>query len=275
MTILIDEFDRLSPSDHESIGLFADFLKLLANQTEEHQLRLIFMGVGSSARKLFGGHESIKRNISSFHLRRISQKAIGEFLLRASRKLEISFSQEVVRSFQKDTMGFPHYLHLVGWNCVLKKSLGDSVQLTDYKKAVDAALDDLLGIDSRWDFIRDSNSPEGDAILMHIVGAHDARVDLEPLLKRLDIMRYRQAATLEALSALERKRVVRIPRDKHGNITKNAKLSIYDPEMLPFLAANFQRGRYVSTNQMGLDLTPRNLQTSKSFKEPPEGEPIP
>lgn len=259
LTILVDEFDRLPSTDYESIGLFADFLKLLANQSEEHQVRIIFMGVSSSARKLFSGHESIKRNISSFHLKRISQAAIGEFLLRASKRLGILFSQDVVKSFQKETMGFPHYLHLVGWNCVLKKTTGSSIQSADYRQAVDQALDELLGIDSRWDFIRNGNSPEGDAILMHIVAARDARIDIDLVLKRLDAMSYSQKAVLEALSALERQRVIRVPRDKHGQLLEKARLSIYDPEMLPFLAANFQRERYISNKQMLIDFPSEGL----------------
>lgn len=75
--ITIDEFDRIPPKEEQTIELFGDFIKLLGNRADIHQQKLIFIGVGSSAARLFHGHPSIKRNVAPIHLNRLSQRRVG------------------------------------------------------------------------------------------------------------------------------------------------------------------------------------------------------
>lgn len=241
--ITVDEFDRVPRSDEKTISLFGDLIKLLGDRSGKHRIKVVFIGVSSSAQRLFQNHESIKRNITAIHLRRLAQKAIGEFFSHISELIELQFAEDVIESFKKDFRGFPHFVHLVGEFCAANCSEESIVSMKVYETAVDQAIDELLGIDSRWDFIRNKSTPEGDAVLMEVIASGSLRVREADMLRKLQRVRFSEGKLRSTIGEFVRNRMLK---------RRGSDLALTDPEMSPFLHANFRKRRYVSSRQIPL-----------------------
>ena len=239
-TATVDEFDRIPRAKEGEIGLFGDLLKVLGDSSETHKLRLIFIGVSHGASRLFNGHPSIKRNVTPIHLNRLSQQAIRSFFKAVHLESGILFEADVVERFAKDFMGFPHFVHAVGDLCVRKSKPSASIDMRDYEKAIDEAVDEMLGIDSSLDLITSKKSPETDAVLVDILESADVRVSEQELRHKLSLARYNPEKVMVAIEQLVERHVVR--RGYGGTLV------LADPEISPFLRANFRRRRHVNAD---------------------------
>lgn len=242
--IVIDEFDRISTKNESEIALFGDFIKLLSNKAGQHSLGVVFIGVGANALSLFRSHPSIKRNVVPIHLNRLTQKAVGEFFNYINNNSSISFNRNVIESFKKDFKGFPHFVHLVGKQCVLDAS-GTTIELHDYESAIDSVLTDILGLDTIWDFIRNKCSAEGDAILKELLNTRNFKITFESLFQTLAQYNYKQANINSAIKQLCSRRIL---------ISRNNELKLSDPEMSPFLFCNYRTQKYISSTQAEFDI---------------------
>lgn len=238
-TATVDEFDRIPRSKEGEIGLFGDLIKVLGDSSEMHKLRLIFIGVSSGASRLFNGHPSIKRNVTPIHLNRLTQQAIRSFFKTVYEESNILFETDVIERFAKDFMGFPHFVHAVGDLCVQDKP-GSPINMRDYDRALDCAIDEMLGIDSSLDLIKSKKSPETDAVLIEILESRDLRVLEHETKRKLTIARYDAGYLETAIEQLIERGIVRRGYGKT--------LVLSDPEISPFLRANFQRQRYVAAD---------------------------
>ena len=239
-TATVDEFDRIPRSKEGEIGLFGDLIKVLGDSSERHRLRLIFIGVSSGATRLFNGHPSIKRNVTPIHLNRLTQQAIRSFFKTLYEESNIFFEADVVERFAKDFMGFPHFVHAVGDLCVKDKMRHSSINMRDYDRALDCAVDEMLGIDSSLDLIKSKKSQETDAVLLEILESQDLRVSEQETKKKLTAARYDEDHLETAIEQLIERGVV---RRGYGRT-----LVLSDPEISPFLRANFRRQRHVAVD---------------------------
>jgi len=203
-------------------------------------IALIFIGVSSGASRLFNGHPSIKRNVTPIHLNRLTQQAMRSFFKAVYDESRVRFEADVVERFAKDFMGFPHFVHAVGERCVKDRKAGAAINMRDYDRAVDAAVDEMLGIDSSLDLITSKKSAETDAVLIEILEAPDLRVTEQILTKKLAVARYDASKVEAAIEQLAERDVIRWGYGKT--------LVLADPEISPFLQANFRRRRHVSAN---------------------------
>ena len=248
-TITVDEFDRIPRTDETTVELFGDLLKLLGNRSGSHDIKIVFVGVSSSAQRLFNGHPSIKRNVVPIHLARLSGISIKSYLSHITEITDYSFDSSVVDSFIKDFKGFPHFVHLVGSHCLAERPQGGLINMEIYEESVDCAIDEMLGINSAWDFIRNRPSLSVDLIIKTIVDHINMRPstqDIQAVLAKADIG---ESEISQTLSNMLKNKLLR----SGGEI-----VSLIDPEISPFLHANLRRRRYVSKEYKTLGPEPAN-----------------
>ncbi|MDP1740128.1 ATP-binding protein [Polaromonas sp.] len=239
-TATVDEFDRIPRTKVEEIGLFGDLIKVLGDSSDTHNLRLIFIGVSSGASRLFNGHPSIKRNVTAIHLNRLTRQAIRSFFKTVYDESGVRFEADVVERFATDFMGFPHFVHAVGDRCAKDRKGVSAIDMRAYERAVDAAVDEMLGIDSSLDLITSKKSAETDIVLIQILEAPDLRVTAQALKQKLAIARYDAERVEAAIEQLIERDVIRWGYGKT--------LVLADPEISPFLQANFRRRRHVTAD---------------------------
>lgn len=239
-TATVDEFDRIPRTKEGEIGLFGDLIKVLGDSSEMHKLRLVFIGVSSGASVLFNGHPSIKRNVTPIHLNRLTQQAIRSFFKAVYEESDILFEADVVERFAKDFMGFPHFVHAVGDLCVQDRVRDSSINMQDYYRALDCAVDEMVGIDSSLDLVKGKKSPETDAILVEILESQDLRVPERDTKRKLIAALYDEDQLATAIDQLKERGVI---RRSYGGF-----LVLSDPEISPFLRANFRRQRHVASD---------------------------
>jgi hypothetical protein len=239
-TATVDEFDRIPRSKETEIALFGDLIKILGDSSEVHKLRLIFVGVSSGAARLFNGHPSIKRTVTAIHLNRLTQQAIRSFFKTIFDETGVRFEAAVVDRFAKDFMGFPHFVHAVGDICVKDEASKTSINMRSYLRALDIAVDEMLGKDSSLDLVKSKKSPEADAVLHAIVESEDLRILEQEALSRFAAARYDSKQIVIGIDRLIERGIIR-----RG---KGRTLVLSDPEISPFLRANFRRGRHVAAD---------------------------
>ncbi len=108
VVFVIDEFDRLAPSETDA---FADLIKACSDRGVS--TTLVLVGVAENIDALLRSHASVVRNLRQVHLPRMSDDEIGEIidegLAQAGFTIEPSAQQQVVSVSQ----GFPHFTHLL------------------------------------------------------------------------------------------------------------------------------------------------------------------
>ncbi len=236
--ITVDEFDRIPKNKTGTISLFGDFIKLLGNRADEHNIKMIFMGVGSSAQVLFNNHESIKRNVSSVHLTRLSKKSIREYLEHINEVSNYKFSPPAIKLMVTDFRGFPHWVHLVGKYCLLEMPEGGEITPKIYEENANEAIDEIIGVDTKFDLVRRSKTMSADLIIERIVNESNMRPQWKEIVDLLkNKYQIENNDIQKSLSMLKDKGVVRL---WGGNIC------LVDPEIAPFLYANLRKTRHVS-----------------------------
>lgn len=112
--IVIDEFDRVATLDTVFHREVADFLKTVADNAENSNLKLIIVGISKSAVALLGEHRSIERSVKEVYVRPLRHQDVLAFLGEAEELLGFRFDPEVRARIVYFSMGFPYYVHLVG-----------------------------------------------------------------------------------------------------------------------------------------------------------------
>ncbi len=108
--ITIDEFDRLT--DENSIGLFADTIKMLSDHAVD--VTLILVGVADTVDELIADHASIDRALVQVLMPRMSIDELKEIVVKGLTAVGMTAAADTPEVIAKLSQGLPHYAHLLG-----------------------------------------------------------------------------------------------------------------------------------------------------------------
>lgn len=129
--IILDEFDRIRDKlTHEMI---ADTIKQLAD--ESVSATIIIVGVAQSVSELFGGHESIHRNVQQVPMPRMAPHELSDIFFKRMSILGMSIDQDTLSTIVKLSQGLPGYTHLLGQHACVS-----AIE----RQSVEVSFDDLL-----------------------------------------------------------------------------------------------------------------------------------
>lgn len=110
---IFDEFDRAV----ESLGKsFTDLLKVLSDYAVD--TTVVIVGVSDTIDNLVRDHASIGRSVVQIQLPRMNEKELSDILDKASKALNVTFSEEARSLVVRMSQGLPHYTHLIGLHSV-------------------------------------------------------------------------------------------------------------------------------------------------------------
>ena len=107
--IILDEFDRLSPSFNRR--LFADTIKAISDNLLS--VTLIVVGVGKDISSLIGEHSSIERNLVQIKLPEMSNSELLEIITKGLDVLGMKMDEKMQKEIVKFSCGYPHFTHLL------------------------------------------------------------------------------------------------------------------------------------------------------------------
>ena len=156
--LIIDEYDVIK-SAKEKFKI-SQLIKSLSDINSE--AKILVVGIGSSAKELLEGHESIVRCLEEVHLGRMSETELRSILENGAERLDLSFDEDVKNTIVKASIGFPYFTHLLGLKSVIatiQKDL-DCVSMEEYNEGLELALRsmDRSLQDSYKEAIGDSNN---------------------------------------------------------------------------------------------------------------------
>jgi nucleoside-triphosphatase THEP1 len=239
LVIVIDEYDAIPQNSEEFHKSIASFIKHLSNHSHECKIKLVILGVTESAIELLLHNKSIKRNVFSITVNKLSSTDIYEFLSQAEDRLRFNFEELVKRQIALRSMGYPFYAHLMGLysiNAMLDRdSKARIVTAEDYKIAVQKALDSMF--QSEFINYRENILTLNDIekkIIDKIIEKNIANTN--ELLRLLVIeSNFSETDFLNALENLEKSEILR--KDKDDNV-----IQFVDPLLAPFLSHRINRG---------------------------------
>jgi hypothetical protein len=106
---IFDEFDRGSSAVKTA---FTDLIKALSDY--EVDATVVIVGVSDTVDDLVRDHASIVRSIVQVQLPRMDERELKEILEKASKVLNIEFTDEAASLIVRMSQGLPHYTHLIG-----------------------------------------------------------------------------------------------------------------------------------------------------------------
>lgn len=106
--IILDEFDRLSPSKFNK-AIFTDLIKTLADNLP--QTTLIIVGVSEDVASLIDEHLSIERNLSQIYMPSMSPDEITAIIRKGEEPLQLTFDESVTGRIIDLSSGYPHFTH--------------------------------------------------------------------------------------------------------------------------------------------------------------------
>ena len=106
--IILDEFDRLSPSKFNK-AVFTDLIKTLADNLPHSTL--IIVGVSEDVASLIDEHLSIERNLSQIYMPSMSPDEITAIIRKGEEPLQLTFDESVTSRIIDLSSGYPHFTH--------------------------------------------------------------------------------------------------------------------------------------------------------------------
>lgn len=251
LVIIIDEYDRVKGIDSMFHANVADFIKRLADNSSEHEIKVIVVGISETVESLLGTHRSIERCIKEIYVRRLRKQDMEDFLEATERLLQFRF-EPVVRSAIADfSMGYPYYLHLIGELAVdsmaqrLKDKVVDEqarvVIYSDFENAVQKAVTQAFqsNFSKYREHVRNLN-PKERKIITVLCKIEDDRQIKRGTLKNLVIIDSQKGDSEESLSTAEfDSSLLKLQQEKNiihvGRTSDLVRFS--EPLMAPFLRA--------------------------------------
>lgn len=107
--IFIDEYDRIESSKTKM--MFAETLKILSNYHSD--TKFVITGVSNSAKSLIGYHLSTLRNLGVISIPKMSDEEVLEIIKKGIEKLELEFSDNLIKLILLASCGLPFFAHLI------------------------------------------------------------------------------------------------------------------------------------------------------------------
>ena len=111
LVLVIDEFDRVSPSE---TAAFADLIK--ASSDRGAATTLVLVGVAEDIDTLLGSHASVVRNLRQVNLPRMSDGDLSEIVDEGLASAGFSIEETTRFRVVSVSQGFPHFTHLLAQN---------------------------------------------------------------------------------------------------------------------------------------------------------------
>ena len=139
--LIIDEYDVISSSEEKT--KISQLIKSLSDI--DSKTKIIVVGIGTSAKDLLAGHESIVRCLEEVHLGRMNRDELSSILDNAEGRLDISIEDAVKEIITKSSNGFPYFTHLLGLKTVIEALNKDkeTVDMDDYHDGLAMALQSM------------------------------------------------------------------------------------------------------------------------------------
>ncbi|MEO3750162.1 AAA family ATPase [Streptomyces sp. B6B3] len=109
LVLLFDEFDVVG--DSRISEQFANLMKALSDL--RIQAHIVVIGVAEDIDALLEGHASVARGLQQVKMPRLSDDELRDIIIRGSRKLNLSFDEELIEKIVALSQGLPHYTHLL------------------------------------------------------------------------------------------------------------------------------------------------------------------
>lgn len=126
--IILDEFDRLSPSKFNKT-IFTDLIKTLADNLP--QTTLIIVGVSEDVASLIDEHLSIERNLSQIYMPSMSPDEITAIIRKGEEPLQLTFDESVTSRIIDLSSGYPHFTHSLCYYSTTAAVWDNSTVITD------------------------------------------------------------------------------------------------------------------------------------------------
>ena len=126
--IILDEFDRLSPSKFNK-AIFTDLIKTLADNLP--QTTLIIVGVSEDVATLIDEHLSIERNLSQIYMPSMSPDEITAIIRKGEEPLRLTFDESVTSRIIDLSSGYPHFTHSLCYYSTTAAVWDNSTIITD------------------------------------------------------------------------------------------------------------------------------------------------
>jgi hypothetical protein len=137
--VVIDEFDRINPTERAQFG---DFIKQLGDQSIE--VKIIFTGVGKSLDELLGSHASANRQLDTILLPQLPWEGRFEIVEAAAREFGLKIDHEIVLRIAAVSDGFPSYVHKITekmlWSVFDDDQVTDEITWKHYHQAINDAV---------------------------------------------------------------------------------------------------------------------------------------
>ena len=141
--LLIDEADAISdPDDRKRL---AEFIKQLSDAGAS--LKLLVVGIGSTATDLTAGHPSVSRCLAETKLRRLSNDELREIVTGGSQRVGLTITDGAIDTIVGCSAGYPHFTHLLTLKCA-ENAIADTktkIDKDDVVAAMEAARADAEG----------------------------------------------------------------------------------------------------------------------------------
>lgn len=126
--IILDEFDRLSPSKFNK-AIFTDLIKTLADNLP--LTTLIIVGVSEDVASLIDEHLSIERNLSQIYMPSMSPDEITAIIRKGEEPLQLTFDESVTSRIIDLSSGYPHFTHSLCYYSTTAAVWDNSTVITD------------------------------------------------------------------------------------------------------------------------------------------------
>jgi hypothetical protein len=111
--LVIDEADRLTKTKDKR--KLAEFIKLLSDINAK--FKVLIVGVSETGEELIESHESISRCLRETRLGRMSDQELKLIISEGSKRLDLSFRDDVLNKIVQLSAGYPHFTHLLALKC--------------------------------------------------------------------------------------------------------------------------------------------------------------
>lgn len=145
--LYIDEADQIATTE-DKIAL-AELIKLLSDHGSK--FKIFVVGIAQTGEDLTGAHPSAQRCLKETRLRKMDDGEIKEIIIGGSKKLSITFEENVISSIVKLSSGYPHFAHLLSLKCAEEAIANNKTVITrdDLATAINSAVQDAEGTLSR------------------------------------------------------------------------------------------------------------------------------
>lgn len=135
--VVIDELEELTQEDRNALSFL---IKQIGDQ--EFSIRFLLVGIAENVHELIGTHESVPRYITEIPLQPLIAQDLIDIVQNASKKLDISVSNEILYKIASIGNGFPYFAHLIGKSILVEAVNSESSEVTPdiYKEGIRRAV---------------------------------------------------------------------------------------------------------------------------------------